>query len=128
MALGARIRKRREDLGIDQKSLCAMVPGLTQQALSNLETRDSKTSEFALRIAAALNTSAAWLLDGLGRPEDRDWPFERINRLALQQLSHDDLTRIETALTIFAAQAGINIAGEATANPTSRVPVTKHAA
>ena len=62
MALGARIRLVRERLGIDQATLCLKVPGLSQQNLSNLETRDSKTSEYAIRIADALQVPVRWLL------------------------------------------------------------------
>lgn len=80
MALGARIKEARDDLGWDQAALCARVPGLSQQALSNLETRDSKTSEFAVRIADALGVSIRWLLDGAGRKDDRDWPMARVDK------------------------------------------------
>lgn len=49
---------------MEQAEVCARVPGLTQQALSNLEKRDSRTSEFAVQIADALGVSPRWLLTG----------------------------------------------------------------
>jgi hypothetical protein len=39
---------------------------MSQQALSALETRDSKTSEFAVELADALQVSVRWLLTGRG--------------------------------------------------------------
>lgn len=80
MSLGQRIKQRREALEWDQKDLCELVPGLTQSNLSAMEVRGSKTSEYAIRIADALRVSVRWLLDGTGAPDDRDWPFERVQR------------------------------------------------
>jgi transcriptional regulator with XRE-family HTH domain len=99
MALGARIKEARGDLGWDQAALCARVHGLTQQALSNLETRDSKTSEFAIRIADALGVSIRWLLDGAGRKGDRDWPFARVERSRWDACSPEDRGFVEGAIS-----------------------------
>lgn len=55
-----------KDRGLEQDYVTTRVPGLSQQALSALINRDSKTSEFAIRIADALDVSIRWLLDGEG--------------------------------------------------------------
>ena len=96
MALGARIREARGEM--DQLVLCAKVPGLTQQALSNLETRDSKTSELAVEIADALEVSVRWLLTGEG---DRgpEWPFSRIDRRRIDHLSENERGFVEGVLS-----------------------------
>ncbi len=80
MSLGARIKEVRESLGWQQEDLAAKVPGLTQPALSALEVRDSKSSQFAFQIAEALGVSARWLMTGAGRKDDVDWPFPRVRR------------------------------------------------
>lgn len=98
MALGARIREAREALNWDQSALCSRVPGLSQQALSNLETRDSKTSEFAIRIADALGVSIRWLLDGAGRMHDRDWPMARVDRARWDACDDTDRGYVQAAM------------------------------
>lgn len=98
MALGARIREAREALGWDQSALCSRVTGLSQQALSNLETRDSKTSEYAIRIADALGVSIRWLLDGAGRMHDRDWPMARVNRARWDACDDTDRGYVQAAM------------------------------
>lgn len=95
MAMGARIKAERGDT--DQAVIAAKVPGLTQQALSNLETRDSRTSEFAPGIADALGVSLRWLMTGEGDKKS-DWPFRRIQREQLTRLSDEDLLVVEGAL------------------------------
>lgn len=98
MNLGGRIKQEREARGIQQSSLCALVPGLSQQALSNLETRDSATSEFAIRIADALGVSVRWLLDGTGRKDDRDWPFDRVARSRWDACNDVDRGYVQSAM------------------------------
>jgi hypothetical protein len=66
--LGGRVGRILGERGLSQDWLVRHVDGLSQQNLSNLISRNSKTSEFALRIADALNVSARWLLDGVGQP------------------------------------------------------------
>jgi hypothetical protein len=66
--LGGRVGRILAERKLQQDWLVQKVDGLTQQNLSNLITRNSKTSEFALRIADALNVSPRWLLDGVGTP------------------------------------------------------------
>lgn len=89
MALGQRIKERREQLGMGQTQLCERVNSrlkageteLSQQALAALEKRDSAASAFAVRIADALAVSVRWLCDGDGQPGAREWPFTRRRRL-----------------------------------------------
>lgn len=104
MALGARIKQVREDLGWDQAALCAKVPGLSQQNLSNLETRDSKTSEFAVRIADALQVSLRWLLDGAGPRESLEWPLPRVDRSRWDACTDDDRAYIQGAINAALSQ------------------------
>lgn len=92
MALGARIKEARGEL--EQGELCARVPGLTQQSLSALEKRDSKTSEFAPGLADALGVSLRWLLSGEG-DQRSDWPFVRVTRAQLAALDNEDRLIIE---------------------------------
>jgi len=104
MALGARIKQARGTL--DQSILCAMVNErtpeggklLSQQSLSNLETRDSLTSEFALRIADALGVSVRWLLDGEGPQQAPEWPFLGVARSEIDALTPHQLGFIEGVL------------------------------
>lgn len=98
MNLGGRIKLVREELGWKAGDLCDRVEGLTQQAVSALETRDSKTSEFAIRIADALQVSVRWLLDGTGRRDDKDWPFTRVSRRRWDACNDGDRGYIEGAM------------------------------
>lgn len=98
MNLGGRIKQELETRGIDQAEICAKVPGLSQQALSNLGTRDSITSEYAIRIADALGVSIRWLLDGAGRRDDRDWPFPRVDKARWDACSDTDRGYVQAAM------------------------------
>jgi transcriptional regulator with XRE-family HTH domain len=95
MNLGARIKEVRERLNISQPEL-SRKSGISQQALSNLEQRDSKTSEWAPHIADALGVSLRWLLTGSGRPEDMDrWPFGRVDRARWDRASDEDRSYVQ---------------------------------
>lgn len=109
MALGARIKEARDAIPLDQAELCSKIDGLTQQSLSNLETRDSRTSEYALRIADALGVSIRWLLDGDGVRDEPEWPFPDIERarfyrltpnerIEVQAVARERIEKFETAL------------------------------
>ncbi len=63
MALGKNIKKWRKRLNLTQEAVAARA-NMSQAALSALERRDSKTSEFLSNIAAALGLSIAELLNG----------------------------------------------------------------
>jgi len=64
--LGQRVREARDARHLTQAELCELVPGLTQQTLSALEARNSKTSLLLFAIADALNVNPRWLLTGHG--------------------------------------------------------------
>ena len=66
MALGKRIKEARLKCGLKQEQLVALVPGATQQSLSILENRDSRTSVLLFGYADALQVSPRWLQDGIG--------------------------------------------------------------
>jgi len=98
MALGKRIEEELARQGWKQADLANKVPGLSQQAISNLITRDSATSEFAIRIADAFGVSIRWLLDGKGRREERDWPFPRVGRDRWDACDDGERGYIESAM------------------------------
>lgn len=93
--LGTRVAYWREKRGLSQIELAARIPGLSQQALSNLESRDSKTSEVAAQLADVLEISLAWLVSGLGKPEPEDWPFPGIERSRFDALTRDQQIEIQ---------------------------------
>ena len=64
MAIGKQIEKRLEELCWQRKNLLDRVEGLTDQALSNLIRRDSRRSEWDVKIAEALGVSVNWLIYG----------------------------------------------------------------
>lgn len=103
MAMGARIKSEREGLGWTQQQLADRVnehlregeKPLTQQALDRLEKRDSKTSEFAIRLADALNVSVRWMLDGQApREGSTDEPGAAEIHQKLISLSPEDISSI----------------------------------
>lgn len=65
--LGQRIKRRREELLLDQVALAKRV-GFSQPALSKLEDGKSERTRFLAELAKALNTSVEWLLTGKGEP------------------------------------------------------------
>ena len=76
MNLGARIKRRREQLGYTQQYVAAAVSELrvdkaelSQQALGLLERRDSMKSNFVYELAAVLKTNVTWLMKGTGDPD-----------------------------------------------------------
>lgn len=72
--------------------------GLKQQTLSVLEIRDSRSSEFACRIADALGVSVRWLMDGVGNPTETDWPFNRVNRGRWDACNLEDRAYVQAAI------------------------------
>ena len=104
MNLGGRIALIRAERAIEQKDICAAVTGLSQQSLSNLETRDSKTSEFAIRIADHLKVSVRWLLDGVGDPAELEWPFRLVERGRWDRLNEAGKAVVEGAMLSALAQ------------------------
>lgn len=100
MALGKRIEEELSRQGWKQSDLSAKVPGLSQQAISNLITRDSATSEFAIRIADAFGVSVRWLLDGQGRRDEADWPFPRVSRARWDACDAGERGYVESAMNL----------------------------
>jgi transcriptional regulator with XRE-family HTH domain len=72
---GRRIAAQRNDLGLKQREVCALVPGLTVTRLSNWEKGLRMISvDEAKRLAPVLKTSAGYLLtldDVPGDPRER---------------------------------------------------------
>lgn len=66
MSIGSRIREARRAAKLTQKELAQKV-GMTQGALSALETGDSQSSTLLPSMAAALGVSALWLETGKGQ-------------------------------------------------------------
>jgi SOS-response transcriptional repressor LexA len=65
MALGARVRQRRTELGFSQGELSAKVGHkISQVGISNLESRDSGSSRFSAELAIALKVNRNWLEKG----------------------------------------------------------------
>lgn len=102
MALGERIAEALDALDLSQAQLCDRVNAqrggakeLQQQALSGLVKRDSKSSEFVVRIADALGVSIRWLQDGIGAMNDRDWPFPGIDPSRFLRLERDEQIEIQ---------------------------------
>lgn len=100
--LGRRVQRALELRGWEQKQLLDAVPSLSQQNLSNLIARNSRTSEHAMRIADALNVSIRWLLDGEGSPL-----HENVAEQA-QSLSHPPREDVPTGSAVGAGQQSIS--------------------
>lgn len=67
MALGQNIKRLREAQGLTQDELAVKAGGkVTQGIIAALEKRDSKASQYAAHIAAALGVSVDELLAGGG--------------------------------------------------------------
>ena len=66
MALGAHVKRRREELQLTQEQL-SQRSGVNQQSISALESRDSKQSRYLLPLARALGLQADELLSGRWR-------------------------------------------------------------
>lgn len=70
LSIGQRIRLMREMRRYKQTELAQKI-GLGQAAISNLETDSSRkpSAPTLLKLAAALECSPQWLLDGKGKPD-----------------------------------------------------------
>ena len=112
MNLGARIKKRLNELGKKPMWLCSQVNGMSIGSLSALINRDSKKSEFASAIAPALGVSLDWLLTGDGEKlsgtsicerstkteSAHAWPFETISRTQWESYPMQFRHSIETMI------------------------------
>lgn len=70
MNLGGRIAKRLNELGWSQVDLLERVPEMNAGTLSATILRDAKKSQFAGKIAKALDVRLEWLLSGEGPMRD----------------------------------------------------------
>lgn len=103
MAMGKRIEAERIARGWTQSKLADLVSGgaengLSQQALDRLEKRDSDKSEHAVGLADALGVSLRWLLSGIGRSDDKDWPFQRVSRRRWDSCDDVDRGYVQAAI------------------------------
>lgn len=65
MALGARVKQRRTELGLSQAELSARIKHvISQVGISNLESRDSMSSRHSGELALALRVHRNWLEKG----------------------------------------------------------------
>jgi transcriptional regulator with XRE-family HTH domain len=72
--IGERIRLAREQRGMSQAELAAVVGFKAQSAIGNLENRATGRGGFHLpKIASALGVSVTWLLDGPDEPATVPW-------------------------------------------------------
>lgn len=105
MNLGGRISQRLDELGWKQVDLVDRVPGLDAATLSALIKRDSRRSNWATQIAAALNVSVEYLLTGehpsgastTGRPTVGK-PSNFLRRLSEFQKEYETLPASEREL------------------------------
>lgn len=65
MLIGQRVREARTAAGMTQPVLAALV-GMSQAAISELETGASTTTGYTARLAAALGVVALWIETGRG--------------------------------------------------------------
>jgi transcriptional regulator with XRE-family HTH domain len=70
--IGARLRRKRVELGLNQKTL-ADAAGVTNAAVSKWESNggESISAIAALKIAQRLNINPVWLISGKGQPTDK---------------------------------------------------------
>jgi phage repressor protein C with HTH and peptisase S24 domain len=76
--LGARLARAREFRALKQKELAELISRqvgypIPAQTIQITESRNSKTSEYAVQIARALQVNLAWLLDGEGEMTSPCW-------------------------------------------------------
>lgn len=99
MAMGKRLRELRIARNLSQPKVELDLNGaVSQGALSALESRDSKSSEFAPVLADYYQVSLRWLLTGQGRPEDTDWPFPRVDRSRWDACNDTDRGYVQAAI------------------------------
>lgn len=104
MALGKNVEKRRNQLGLTQSQLADMV-GVSQTAITLLETRDSKSSRNMAQLVDALRTTHEQLLSGnFEEPKERTLNEREKEFLsdafALSEESFESLFSIVSALKI----------------------------
>lgn len=88
MSIGERIREARKRAKLTQKQLATKV-GISQGALSELETGESEGTTYVASFAAALGVNALWLETGKGLPGPGAVDVRR-ERTARMILAYDD--------------------------------------
>ncbi|WP_175224349.1 helix-turn-helix domain-containing protein [Achromobacter ruhlandii] len=93
--LGQRLKAARRDAKLTQAQVAKKV-GMSQSALSELESDAYPTSSYTPRLAHLYRVHARWLADGEGPREigavqgteapSEPWPFSRIDRTLFDQL------------------------------------------
>lgn len=105
MALGQNIKRLREAQNLTQDQLAAKAGGkVTQGIVAALEKRDSRASQYAAPIAAALGVSVDDLISGSGSPTDKQTPVLNPRQQALLGL-FDGLTESQQEEEIRRLQA-----------------------
>lgn len=69
--LGQRVKLRRRELGLTQAGL-AKLAGISQPTISTLERGGTSSTRDIVKLAAALQTTAAYLMTGKGTPDDAE--------------------------------------------------------
>lgn len=104
MALGKRIRDRREALNLSQGDL-AKILNVQQGVISALEIRDSRSSEKIIDLAKSLNTTVEWLMSGKKETrqlKNQEHPKDKIVINLFNQLSETDKRKIMQTMEILA--------------------------
>lgn len=95
--VGARIKRGRLGLGLDQKDL-AQIVGVTEKTVSNWEIGHYSPHRSIGAISAALNVSESWLWHGTAEAPDQDHVvmlLEEHSRLLRQILDELRLARLD---------------------------------
>lgn len=96
-SIGDRARRRREALGVSQEQLAARLDGVSQQALSALESNKTRRPGYILTLARALRVSPGWLETGSGPMEPEPRPGGRLMAASQEALDLPVYATIERA-------------------------------
>ncbi len=94
MTLGDRIRKRREELGLQQVDVSRIV-GIAQSSLSLIESGQTKTLRAAtlMGLSKALKTNTKWIMTGRGQHETDPLQTEQDQKLLEAWLALNEANR-----------------------------------
>lgn len=84
----------RKALGLNQKELAARM-GVDQSTVSDIERGQGLSAEILLKLADALNTTAAMVMRG---HDDASWPFKRVPLEAFTSLEPEERGYVEGQL------------------------------
>lgn len=83
MSIGENIAKRREELGYTQEQLAEMVGYKHKSSINKIEKGVNDVSQSKIvALASALKCSVDYLLDGEGKPDNKDMKAEFIKYLS----------------------------------------------